>query len=133
MNTSLASSFTVVGVILAAMASLALVETLVPLHTHGRWYRAHVGPHLTLTFITFATNIVFNTALVATLFTLETANVGLLYRVPIPPLARAIVGVVALDLSFYVAHRAMHWSPSLWRFHAVHHSDPAVVVTTTIR
>src|SRR3990172_10601702 len=27
----------------------------------------------------------------------------------------------------------MHMLPGLWRFHAVHHSDPAVDVTTTIR
>jgi sterol desaturase/sphingolipid hydroxylase (fatty acid hydroxylase superfamily) len=27
----------------------------------------------------------------------------------------------------------MHKSPRLWRFHAVHHSDPEVDVTTTIR
>jgi sterol desaturase/sphingolipid hydroxylase (fatty acid hydroxylase superfamily) len=45
----------------------------------------------------------------------------------------AVTVVLALDLSFYVAHVAMHKIPSFWRFHRVHHSDPAVDVTTTIR
>src|SRR4030095_7119944 len=30
-------------------------------------------------------------------------------------------------------HRSWHAFPSLWRFHAVHHSDPEVDVTTSIR
>jgi sterol desaturase/sphingolipid hydroxylase (fatty acid hydroxylase superfamily) len=41
--------------------------------------------------------------------------------------------IVALDCSAYLAHRALHASLVLWRFHRVHHSDPAVDVTTTIR
>ena len=45
----------------------------------------------------------------------------------------AITVVLVLDLSFYVAHVAMHKVPSFWRFHSVHHADPAVDVTTTIR
>lgn len=30
--------------------------------------------------------------------------------------------IVVADLCFYVVHRAFHRVPSLWRFHAVHHS-----------
>jgi sterol desaturase/sphingolipid hydroxylase (fatty acid hydroxylase superfamily) len=40
---------------------------------------------------------------------------------------------VALDFAFYAVHVAMHRVPVLWRFHRVHHADPAVDVTTTIR
>jgi sterol desaturase/sphingolipid hydroxylase (fatty acid hydroxylase superfamily) len=93
----------------------------------------HVGPNLALTLITLGTSIAFNIALVSILFTLDAGHIGLLHLLPLPQLASAAVAVVVLDLSFYVAHRAMHWSPSFWRFHAVHHSDPAVDVTTTIR
>ena len=41
--------------------------------------------------------------------------------------------VLARDFSFYVVHVAMHKFPRLWRYHMVHHNDPAVDVTTTIR
>jgi sterol desaturase/sphingolipid hydroxylase (fatty acid hydroxylase superfamily) len=42
--------------------------------------------------------------------------------------------MLVLDFSFgYFAHRVLHASPTLWRFHRVHHSDPFVDVTTTYR
>src|SRR5262249_15327479 len=67
----LPASISTVGIILAAMAVVALLETAIPLHARGRWHRAHLGPNLALTFITFATNIVFNGALVLTLTWLQ--------------------------------------------------------------
>jgi sterol desaturase/sphingolipid hydroxylase (fatty acid hydroxylase superfamily) len=45
-----------------------------------------------------------------------------------------ITGIVILDFSAgYLAHRALHIVPILWRFHQVHHSDDFVDVTTTYR
>jgi sterol desaturase/sphingolipid hydroxylase (fatty acid hydroxylase superfamily) len=122
-----------VGVILAAMAGLALVEAAFPLHARGRWSRAHLGPNLSLTILTFATNALFSGALVLALVRLEADGFGLLRLLPLAPWASAVLAVLILDLSFYVAHRAMHAIPAFWRFHRVHHSDPAVDVTTTIR
>ena len=127
------SSVGTVGAILIAMAVIALIETAIPLHARGRWNRAHLGPNLALTFMTFATNIFFNTALVMALASLQSNGVGLLHMFALPPLMTAITVVLVLDLSFYVAHVAMHKVPSFWRFHSVHHADPAVDVTTTIR
>ena len=57
----------------------------------------------------------------------------MLRLVPLRPVTTGIVTVLALDFSFYVAHVAMHRVPGLWRYHRVHHADPAVDVTTTIR
>src|SRR5262245_59698069 len=129
----LPSSISTVGGILATMAVVALLETVIPLHARGRWHGAHLGPNLALTFITFATNIVFNVALVMTLMRLRSAGLGVLHMFELPPLVTVLVAVLVLDFSFYVAHVAMHRIPSFWRFHRVHHSDPVVDVTTTIR
>jgi len=129
----LPSSISTVGAILAAMAVVALLESAMPLHARGRWHRAHLGPNLALTFITFATNIVFNGALVMTLIWLQSTGLGLLRLFELPPVMTVLVVVLLLDFSFYVAHVAMHRIPLLWRFHRVHHSDPVVDVTTTIR
>jgi sterol desaturase/sphingolipid hydroxylase (fatty acid hydroxylase superfamily) len=128
-----ASPLSTSGTILAAMAAIALLETAIPLHARGRWNRAHLGPNLALTLLTFATSAVFNVALVTALMRLETSGFGLLSSLGASPLMAAVIAVVALDFSFYVAHVAMHKLPALWRFHRVHHSDPAVDVTTTIR
>jgi sterol desaturase/sphingolipid hydroxylase (fatty acid hydroxylase superfamily) len=38
-----------------------------------------------------------------------------------------------LDFLHYAAHRCQHAVPWLWRFHALHHSDPDVDVTTSVR
>jgi len=127
------SSIAAVGVILAAMAIAAVIETAIPLHARGRWSRDHLGPNLALTFTTFATNIFFNAALVVMLIWLQSSGFGLLHLGALPPLMSVVVVVLVLDFSFYVAHVAMHKIPGFWRFHSVHHSDPAVDVTTTIR
>lgn len=127
------SSLATVGTIIAAMAIVAIVEVMIPLRRRGRWNKAHLGPNLSLTAITFATNAVFNAALVAALFWMQADRLGILPLLALPPLAAAAISLLVLDLSFYVAHVAMHNSATLWRFHRVHHTDPAVDVTTTIR
>jgi sterol desaturase/sphingolipid hydroxylase (fatty acid hydroxylase superfamily) len=115
------------------MGLVALVESAIPLHARGRAGRAHVAPNLALTLITFATNAVMSAALVLALVWLQERDLGLLNAFVLPPLAATAAVLVALDLAFYVCHVAMHKWPGLWRFHAVHHSDPELDVTTTIR
>ena len=40
----------------------------------------------------------------------------------LPPLPRAVFGVLLFDMAFYWAHRLGHEVPFLWRFHRIHHS-----------
>ena len=58
-------------------------------------------------------------------------------KMPAWPIANAtvslVVGFLLLDLMGYLLHRFEHAVPLLWRFHALHHSDPDVDVTTAIR
>jgi sterol desaturase/sphingolipid hydroxylase (fatty acid hydroxylase superfamily) len=44
-----------------------------------------------------------------------------------------LVGFLLLDLLRYFVHRCEHAVPLFWRFHALHHSDPDVDVTTSVR
>jgi sterol desaturase/sphingolipid hydroxylase (fatty acid hydroxylase superfamily) len=133
MLASLAGGISTVAVILAVMAIVTLIETLVPLHARGRWGRLHLGPNLALTFITFGTNLFLNGAVVMALAWMYANHVGLLQSLAIGSATEAFIVVIALDFAFYVAHVMMHATPAMWRFHSVHHSDPAVDVTTTIR
>jgi sterol desaturase/sphingolipid hydroxylase (fatty acid hydroxylase superfamily) len=127
------TNLTTVGAIVAAMAVVALLEAVIPLHARGRRHREHLWPNLALTGITFATNLLLNTGLLLVLQQVEARNLGLLRWASLDDLTATIVAVVALDLSFYGAHVAMHTVPALWRVHRVHHSDPALDVTSTIR
>jgi sterol desaturase/sphingolipid hydroxylase (fatty acid hydroxylase superfamily) len=58
-------------------------------------------------------------------------------RFPTWPIADAgvslIAGFLLLDLLRYGVHRCEHAVPLFWRFHALHHSDPDVDVTTSVR
>lgn len=132
MSTS-SSMVSTMGAIAVVMALVAGVETLIPLRARDAWSRRHLAPNLLLTVITFATNAAFNVALVALLRWQETSGLGLLNVVAPSPLVATAAVVLTLDFAFYVAHVAMHASPALWRYHRVHHSDPVVDVTTTIR
>jgi sterol desaturase/sphingolipid hydroxylase (fatty acid hydroxylase superfamily) len=44
-----------------------------------------------------------------------------------------LAGILLLDLMRYLVHRCEHAVPLFWRFHALHHSDPQVDVTTSVR
>jgi sterol desaturase/sphingolipid hydroxylase (fatty acid hydroxylase superfamily) len=44
-----------------------------------------------------------------------------------------VAGFLLLDLLRYAVHRCEHSVPLFWRFHALHHSDPDVDVTTSVR
>jgi hypothetical protein len=53
------------------------------------------------------------------------------------PIANQWVSFLAafllIDFLNYAVHRCQHAIPFLWRFHALHHSDPDVDVTTSVR
>lgn len=44
-----------------------------------------------------------------------------------------VTAFLLLDFLIYAVHRCQHAVPFLWRFHALHHSDPDVDVTTSVR
>lgn len=60
-------------------------------------------------------------------------GVGLFNVVAAPGWISAVVTILAFDALSWAWHRANHVVPFLWRFHAVHHSDPAFDATTSFR
>jgi sterol desaturase/sphingolipid hydroxylase (fatty acid hydroxylase superfamily) len=53
---------------------------------------------------------------------------------PIPDQSLSFIAAfLLLDFLNYAMHRCQHAVPFLWRFHAMHHSDPDVDVTTSVR
>jgi sterol desaturase/sphingolipid hydroxylase (fatty acid hydroxylase superfamily) len=126
-------SLTGIGVLLAAMAILSVAEVLIPLRRRSRWSARHLGPNLALTLLTFVTSAGLNVGMLLGLVWLQSAGWGLFNAVELPLIVEIVLGIVVLDLAWYATHVSMHKSPFLWRFHSIHHSDPAVDVTTTIR
>ncbi|MGD9764967.1 MAG: sterol desaturase family protein, partial [Candidatus Binatia bacterium] len=60
-------------------------------------------------------------------------QVGVLRALALPGWLAIAVTIVALDGVSYAWHRANHRLHFLWRFHRVHHSDPAFTVSTAVR
>jgi sterol desaturase/sphingolipid hydroxylase (fatty acid hydroxylase superfamily) len=58
---------------------------------------------------------------------------GLLAWLALPPPLEWALAFLLLDLTFYWWHRANHRVPLLWRFHNVHHFDPALDISTALR
>jgi sterol desaturase/sphingolipid hydroxylase (fatty acid hydroxylase superfamily) len=86
----------------------------------GRWVN-----HLAL--LVLSTGLDFVLAPVIAIAALTGASDGL------PLWVQLVVGVPALDALSYALHRAFHANAILWRLHALHHTDPEVDVSTTVR
>lgn len=63
----------------------------------------------------------------------ERTHWGIAAIEPSSPLLAALAGVLLLDCVDYWRHRISHAAPLLWRLHRVHHSDPQMDVTTSLR
>lgn len=133
MSPTVHSLTSTIGLILLAMLALSMLELAIPLHSRSARSAAHLKPNLALTFLTFFTNAFLNSAVLLVLVWLHARGWGLLNVFVAPPFVATAIVILALDFAFYVLHVAMHKVPGLWRVHRVHHSDPALDVTTTIR
>ncbi len=119
------------AVTLAALTAGMILEMLLPARdgaiSAARWLN-NTG----LALITYACNhLVGTVAAVSILYMSEARPFSGLANVPLWLDVSATV--LALELTRYGTHVAMHKLPLLWRFHAVHHTDSAVDVSTSFR
>lgn len=123
-----------VATILCIMALAALLETAAPLFAARGVAAGRRRANLAMTAQTLVFNFFLTSGAALAALVLPLASPGLMARAAMPAAAQFVVGILILDFAFgYVAHRVLHASPTLWRFHRVHHSDPFVDVTTTYR
>jgi len=123
-----------VAILSTVMAIAALIEVAVPMFNRRSWPAGRRAANLGLTAVVFLLNWTLSsmTAILALAVSLQPPAFakGLGW----PMSLQIIAGMVILDFSAgYLAHRALHLFPILWRFHRVHHSDEFVDVTTTYR
>jgi sterol desaturase/sphingolipid hydroxylase (fatty acid hydroxylase superfamily) len=120
----------------AALASCALAALL---FAERRWplRRAPLGGERLLTNTAFGvlaalTSTLTETPLVAhATREVQRRRWGLARLRPGP--TRTLLGVLWLDYTLYLWHRAAHVQPLLWRLHLPHHLDPALDTTTAWR
>ncbi len=112
------------GVFLGVLGFCALAERLLPRRARtapasSRWFTnlslgalGAVAVRLLLPFVP-----------VDAAYHAEAARFGLLNTLSIYFPLKFVLSLVLLDLLVYLQHRLFHWSPLLWRLHAVHHTD----------
>ena len=110
--------------IVGGFAAVAIWETVSPL----RQLIAPLGPRWSANIGLLAINsVVVHAALplaaVGAALYAQGRGWGLLHGLGWPGLAVALLGLLALDLTRWLLHCAMHRVPWLWRLHRVHHSD----------
>lgn len=116
------------------MALAALIELVVPLFQRPSGRQQRKATNLGLTLLTLSFNWALTAVAGSVALALSLGEHGAMSRLGLPSGAQIVLGFLVLDFSFgYLAHRAMHAFPPLWRAHRVHHSDPFVDVTTTFR
>lgn len=123
-----------VMLVVAVMAAVAALEGARPLVAGGRRRLGRRVANLGLMTLTLALNWGLTSAAAVAALALPLRAPGIVAGTGWPPALQLVASVAVLDVCFgYLAHRAMHRSPLLWRVHRVHHGDPLVDVTTTYR
>ena len=120
-------------VILGLFATVAAAELVRPLRMRsGSTSRRWIG-NLSLCVLSNGIFVLPNMTAFAAAFVSRSEQKSLLDMFGLPSTMRLVVAIIGLDALAYAQHRLLHRVDILWRFHAVHHSDPEVDVTTTFR
>jgi len=131
---------TILGILLSiaptllALAACAALERRYPVASGGE--RADRMQNLKVWMTSLAVQVVLSPALGGMTTLAVNAAGGGFFELPAsgPGLLLGIVlYLLAMDFGEYLFHRAQHAIPALWEMHSLHHSDPAIDATTTVR
>ncbi|RMG43455.1 MAG: sterol desaturase family protein [Candidatus Dadabacteria bacterium] len=78
-------------------------------------------------------SVIFSSLIVAVVRWSDRSGHGILASIPEGGAAHLIAAFLLFDLWMYTWHVINHLVPFLWRFHRVHHSDPAMDASTGLR
>ena len=81
----------------------------------------------------FTLKLIFPFMAIETAIWAQQSQLGLLHQINISPIIAGIVGFILLDGIIWAQHYASHRFPILWRFHAIHHTDKDLDVSSAGR
>ncbi len=121
--------------LIAAMVLVCLwtLEGVLPLHLGRKRRLTHGVSNLGLALINAVVFQACGAALVVAMEFTESRHWGLLDALGDPTWFRWVTAILLIDLWQYLWHRINHQVPWLWRFHAVHHADADMDVTSGVR
>ncbi len=120
---------------LAGFVLIGVLERLLPNRTHQWRGRAtgNIGLQLVNALVQLAMLLAAPLTLSAVALIALFSQFGLLNNLQMGLWTKIVIAWLVLDLASYWWHRAWHGVPLLWRFHRIHHLDPALDVLTTFR
>jgi sterol desaturase/sphingolipid hydroxylase (fatty acid hydroxylase superfamily) len=122
------------AVFLAGLAVLYAAETVWP---RRAWHAPRLGRLALHGGVALANTVVMRLTVAGPLVLLASwvhrEGWGLATWIGLRGLPEILASLVVLDLADYAWHRANHRLPFLWRFHAPHHGDTGLDVTTALR
>ena len=121
--------------LLGGLFVLYAVEFVIPLVQSYRVSAFKVIPNVMMMVLLIATNFALSSFTLLVSSWVESYQIGLLYSIGLSNVYyKLVIGLIFLDLwAAYLPHILFHKIPWLWRFHAVHHSDTMIDVTTAFR
>ena len=120
-------------VIFGLFTTLVAAELVRPLRTRSGSTSRRWAGNLSLCILSNGVLVLPTLTAFAAAFVSRSEHKSLLDMFGLPSTMRLVVAIIGLDALAYAQHRLLHRVDALWRFHAVHHSDPEVDVTTTFR
>ncbi len=114
--------------------SLLIIERVRPLRKQNHPFKSRLFVNIMFSILVYiSASLMISPVVKYTLDLNQTHGFGILSLLPFNNLFLFICGFLLMDLSFYYWHRLNHRIPLLWRFHNVHHVDPDLDVTTSMR
>ncbi len=130
------NNFSKIGfvVFVGMLAACALLERLLPRRERTAGSGTRWLTNLSLVALsTVIVRVLLPFAVVDAAYEAERYQFGLLNLGSIPYPLKFALSIVLLDLMIYFQHRLFHWSPWLWRLHAVHHTDLDLDASSGVR
>jgi sterol desaturase/sphingolipid hydroxylase (fatty acid hydroxylase superfamily) len=94
---------------------------------------AHAAANIGISLLNAALVLGLSAAIIFSIQFSQENSFGLLFRVELPVWLNWVLALVLFDLWQYWWHRMNHEIGFLWRFHAVHHADAEMDVTSAMR
>lgn len=121
------------GIVLAMLVVTTLLETLRPLVEYEipRWRHARRNFGISLlAFVAFGATGFLKAGSAAWV---GANRFGLLNAIALPWPVRILASFLLFDLVDYLFHRLQHRVGWIWRFHRIHHSDPRLDASSSLR
>ncbi|OPC52525.1 sterol desaturase family protein [Elizabethkingia miricola] len=95
----------------------------------------HAFTNMPFIFTSLPAELILSVLFVKTIAWTQLHHFGVIYLLPLDghPVLLFVVSFLLLDLGEYIYHVVAHKVRPLWSFHAVHHSDKVMDISTTLR